>query len=80
MPTLPRIYQLYNVRKTVFHLPRIKHELAEQLADYQLIKLLNENGNFRISSKTSTHSKNGFSSYVKNIIIETYEVQCNIVN
>ena len=27
------------------------------------------------------HSKKGFSSYnVKYIIIETYEVQCNIVN
>ena len=35
---------------------------------------------FRISSKVFTHSKKGFSSYVKNIIIETYEVQCNIVN
>ena len=77
--TLPRIDQLYNVRKTVFHVPKIKHKFAEQLQDYQLVKLLNENGRFRISSKVFTHSKKGFSSYVKNII-ETYEVQCNIVN
>ena len=79
-PTLPRIDQLYNVRKPVFHLPKIKHKFAEQLPDYQLVKLLNKNGSFRISSKVFTHSKKGFSSYVKNIIIETYEVQCNIVN
>ena len=79
-PTLPRIDQLYNVRKSVFHLPKIKHKFAEQLPDYQLVKLLNKNGSFRISSKVFTHSKKGFSSYVKNIIIETYEVQCNIVN
>ena len=68
-PTLPRIDQLYNVGKPVFHLPKIKHKFAE-----------NKNGSFRISSKVFTHSKKGFSSYVKNIIIETYEVQCNIVN
>ena len=79
-PTLPKIDQLYNVRKPVFHLTKIKHKFAEQLPDYQLVKLLNKNGSFRISSKVFTHSKKGFSSYVKNIIIETYEVQCNIVN
>ena len=33
-PTLPRIDQLYNVRKPVFHLPKIKHKFAEQLPDY----------------------------------------------
>ena len=79
-PTLPRIDQLYNVRKPVFHLPKIKHKFAEQLPDYQLVKLLNKNGSFRISSNVFTHSKKRFSSYVKNIVIETYEVQCNIVN
>ena len=42
-PTLPRIDQLYNVRKPVFHLPKIKHKFAEQLPDYQLVKLLNKN-------------------------------------
>ena len=36
-PILPRIDQLYNVRKSVFHLPKIKHKFAEQLPDYQLV-------------------------------------------
>ena len=56
-PTLPRIDQLYNVRKPVFHLSKIKHKFAEQLPDYQLVKLLNKNGSFRISLKVFTHSK-----------------------
>ena len=41
-PTLPRIDQLYNVRKPVFHLPKINHKFAEQLPDYQVVKLLNK--------------------------------------
>ena len=56
-PTLPKIDKLYNVRKPVFHLPKIKHKFAKQLPNYQLVKLLNKNGNFRISSKVFTHSK-----------------------
>ena len=79
-PTLPRIDQLYNVRKSVFHLPKIKRKFAEQLPDHQLVKLLDENGSFKISSKVFTHSKKRFCSYVKNIIIETYKLRCNIVN
>ena len=50
-PRVPRIDQPYNVRKPVFHLPKIKHKFAKQLPDYQLVKLLNENGSFRICSK-----------------------------
>ena len=56
-PTLPRIDQLYNVRKPVFHLPKVKHKFAEQLPDFHLVKLLNENGSFEISSNVFTHSK-----------------------
>ena len=55
-PTLPKIDQLYHVRKLVFHLLKIRHKFAEQLPDYQLVKLLNENGSFRISSKVFTHN------------------------
>ena len=56
-PTLPRIDQLYNVIKPVFHLPKIKHKFAEQLPDYQLVQLLNEIRSLRIFSKVFTHSK-----------------------
>ena len=60
MPTLPRINQLYNDRKPVFHLSKIKHKFAEHLPDYQLVKLSNQNGSFRISSKVFTYSKKRF--------------------
>ena len=56
-PTLPRTDQLYNVRKLFFHLSKIKHKFAEQLPEYQLIKLLNKDGSFRISSIVFTHLK-----------------------
>ena len=56
-PTLPKIDQLYNVRKPVYHLPNIKHKFAEQLPDYPLVKLLNKNRSYRISSKVFTQSK-----------------------
>ena len=36
---VPRIDLLYNVRKPVFHLPKVRHKFAEQLPHYQLIKL-----------------------------------------
>ena len=47
--TLPRIDDLYNVRRPVFHLAKIKHEYAKQLLDYQLLNLLNKNESFRNS-------------------------------
>ena len=69
-PTLPRIDQQYNVRKPVFHLSKIKHKFVEQLPDYQLVKLLNENGSFRISSKVFTHSKNGFNPMLRTLALK----------
>ena len=79
--TLPRIDQLYNVRKPVFHLPKIKHKFAEQLPDYQLVKLLNKNGSFRISSKVFTHSKKKFVPMLRILSLKhKIEVQCNLVN
>ena len=78
--TISRKDQLYNVRKPVFYVPNIKHKFAEQLPDYQLVKLLNKNKKIENSSKVFTHSRKGFSYYVKNIIIEPYSVQCHIVN
>ena len=64
----------------IYYLPIIKHKFTEQLQDYQLLKLLSKTESFRISSKGLTLSRKGLSSYVKNIFIETYEVQSNIVN
>ena len=44
-PVLPRICDKYGIRRPSFHLPLIKHDLAEQLGllSYQLTTMLNEN-------------------------------------
>ena len=42
-PVLPRICDNYDVRRPSFHLPLIKHDFAEQLINYQLSTMLNEN-------------------------------------
>ena len=55
-------------------------DFAEQLLCYQLPKILNENGSMRILSKVFTHSFSGFNNYIKNAIINTYIMHCNVIN
>ena len=40
-PTLPRVCDIHDIRKPIFHLPNIKHTFSEQLIKYQLVKILN---------------------------------------
>ena len=40
-PSLPVICNYYGIRNPKFHLPPIKHAFAEQIIQYCLIKLLN---------------------------------------
>ena len=45
IPELPNTCNWYELRKTIFHLPLMKHKFAEQSLHYCLIKQLNrENG------------------------------------
>ena len=44
-PNVPVICDHYNVRNPKFHLPVIKHNFAQQLIQYCLIKLLTEDEN-----------------------------------
>ena len=41
-PVLSRIVNVYEIRKPTFHLPKIRHEFAEQLIEYCLINYLNK--------------------------------------
>ena len=79
-PVLPRIYNKYDIRRPSFHLPLMKHDFAEQLLSYQIRTLFNENGSTRFSSKVLTHSFSGFSYYLKNVIIDRYIINCNVIN
>ena len=78
-PVLPRICDNYDIRPSS-HLPLIKYDFAEQLRSYQLTTMLNENGSTRFSSKIFTHSFSGFSYYLKNVIINRYIINCNVIN
>ena len=71
-PVLPRMCDNYDIRRPSFYLPLRKQDFAEQLISYQLTTTLNENGSTRFSSKVFTHSFNGFSDYLKTVIIDRY--------
>lgn len=72
-PKLPVICNVYEIRKPYYHLPKVKHEYAEQLIEYQMLKLLNdENGTILITAKVHTHTFQGFKLYLKNAIINSY--------
>ena len=50
-PSLPQVCDHYNIRRPIFHLPIINHEYAEHLLEFQMIKLLNEDGSIIFTSK-----------------------------
>ena len=77
---LPRICDNYNIRIPSFYLPLIKHDFAKQLLSYQQTTMLNEDGSTRFSSKVFTDSFSGFSYYIKNVIIDRYIINCNVIN
>ena len=79
-PVLPRICDNYDIRRPSFHLLLIKHNFVELLISYQLTTMLNENGSTRFLSKVFTHSFSGFSYYLKNVIIDRYIINCNVIN
>ena len=76
-PVLPRICDNYDIRRPSFHLPLIKHDFAEQLLS--IPTMLNENGSTIFSSKVFTHSFSGFSYYLKNVIIDRYIINCDVI-
>ena len=76
-PILPRICNFHEIRKPTFHLPVIKHEFAEQLIKYQMIKILNHHTtSLLITAKVYTHSFQGFKLYIKNCVIDSYSENC----
>ncbi len=80
-PQLPIICDLYECRRPNFHLPTIRLELSEQLVNYQLTKLLNnERGSLVIISKVHTHSFKSYKYFIKKNVIDSYLDHCNIHN
>ena len=42
IPELPRVCNFHEIRRPTFHLPIVKHEFAESLISYQVVRMLNE--------------------------------------
>ena len=77
-PELPRVAEYYSLRRPTFHLPRISHEFAEHMLEYQMIKALNNPEASAFIAKVHTHSYFGFKLYVKNTIINQYLDHCTL--
>ena len=78
-PELPRVCPHYEIRSPVFHLPVIKHKIAEHSLRYCLIKQLIRGKCFiLIPSKVHTHSIQGYKTDLKNKAIDVYSDNCNI--
>ena len=69
---LPNICNIYNIRHTTFHLPLLKHDFAEQILDYQLIKLLNTNESTAFTLKAQSLFFNAFKTSVNYYILNNY--------
>ena len=62
------------------HTTRVQHEFAKHSLRYTLPRTINNTPNI-ILNKIYTHSLHGFSTYIKNFFIQTYNiVPCTIIN
>ena len=62
-----------------YHIPRINHEFAKSTVRYKVPLLFNTMED-SLKSKIYTHSIDGFRLYIKNSIIQNYQVLCLIPN
>ena len=70
----------HNTRhSTNLHFGRANHKFATQCVRFTVPRTIN-NLDTRIRQKFVTHSLQGFSNYVKNIMINEYSVNCDIRN
>ena len=80
-PTWGVVCSSYDIRKSLFPLPKPNIDLLKSSLKYVLSKLLNEeNGCISITSKVHTHSFQGYKRYVKNVILNDYSKICLIRN
>ena len=76
-PNLPVICNYYGIRKPKFHLPIIRHMFAEQLIQYNLIRIINDDiDSMGIMDVVLTQSFCAFKSNIKHRIMSTYSEKC----
>ena len=70
----------HNTRnKSKIHQPVVKHEYAKHCLRFDLPSTVNNFPDL-VLDKIHTHSLSGFSGYVKQYILNTYQQSCLIVN
>ena len=61
------------------HQPKTNHEYAKHCIRFHIPKTVNNSPN-AILEKIDTHSLKGFSGYIKNCFLESYQDTCTIEN
>ena len=76
LPILPNVCDYYNIRRPIFQVPFIKHSVAEQRLDYQLITILNVYGSMLFARKVQHLFCCAFKTFVKYKILNNYVDRC----
>ena len=76
-PVQPVACNYYGIRKPRLHLPIINHEFEEQMVQYCLIKILNEDNHETNLNKNNIYSQCYFTFKVT-LKINMYSDTCNI--
>ena len=81
-PTLPTVCRRYEkIRAPVFHLPVIRHTIAERSIRFCLINLLNKDTrSTMIMERVDTDPHPTFKFYMKEQIFDSYQMECIIIN
>ena len=69
----------YNTRNKIKRLPLVKHNFAKNCLKHNLIREINYTPNI-ILEKIHTHSLKGFTGYIKNYLLNNYQLSCSIQN
>ena len=70
----------YHTRqKDDIYQPFVRHDYAKKCIRFDVPHVVNNTPSI-ILDKVHTHSLSGFSLYVKNYILDSYQDTCNIVN
>ena len=78
---LPIICIRYEIRNPVFHLPNIRHSFGEQSIGYCLIKQLNAEEGFTLTTNmVHTESFLMYKVHIKRNVIDGYNDHCEIDN
>ena len=69
----------YSMRCERLYIPSVRHDFAKSGIRYKIPKIFNDMEDY-YKGKIYTHSFMGFKNYIKQKIISSYNLDCNIQN